>query len=72
MLVAIADLFKTLLQVKMDNKQKTIIDKHMRALLSDMNAFDVAISLQSKHLFSDHDFDTIRVIFLYYLSVGNN
>lgn len=49
----------------MDESHKTIIDKHMVALISDMDVFNIAIKLQSKHLFSDDDVDTIEVISLH-------
>lgn len=61
----IIDLYYTLLHVKMDENHKKIIDKHMVALVNQMDIFNIAINLQSKHLFSDHEVDTIMVIFLF-------
>lgn len=70
MTVAIAG-FKFLAQllVKMEENHKKVIDKHMVALVNNMDVFNVAINLQSKLLFSDHDVDSAMASFLCYVSV---
>lgn len=64
-------MYWTLIYVKMDESHKKLIDKHMTALVNDMDALSIAINLQSKHLFFDNDVDTIMVMFSCSSSIGD-